>query len=72
MRAKTTEGLNAALRSLADAGRMASKSLDDLAVIVNRHREQWLCTSPGQWPDVYALLNRYVRTNLEPPFIINC
>lgn len=56
---------------LATAARFAAQQLNELVLVVEQHREEWLCTGRGQWPDEFTLLNRYVRTDLEPPFIIN-
>lgn len=46
-------------------------ALNEMTQVINKHREQWLCEGEGQWPDKFALLNRYVRTDYEPPFIFN-
>lgn len=46
-------------------------SLEGLAAVIERNRERWYCTSPGDWPDKFALLNRYVRTGIEPTYIFN-
>jgi hypothetical protein len=34
-------------------------------------RDKWHATVPGQWPDRYVLLNRFVRTGARPLFIFN-
>lgn len=60
-----------ACNSLAASTRFAVAQLKCLADVINEHREQWLCEGEGQWPDKFVLLNRYVRTDYEPPFIIN-
>lgn len=64
-------GLADAMRSLGEAAERAAKGFSVLLNVITEHREELLCTGPGQWPDKYTLLNRYVRTDLEPPFIIN-
>lgn len=46
-------------------------ALKEMSRVIAEHREAWLCGGEGQWPDRFALLNRYVRTDLEPPFIFN-
>lgn len=59
------------MNSFADIVRMTTDALNEMAQIVAEHREQWLCEGEGQWPDKFTLLNRYVRTDYEPPFIFN-
>lgn len=59
------------LNSLTQATHNAIKGLNELACVVEQHREQWLCEGEGQWPDKFSLLNRYVRADLEPPFLFN-
>lgn len=54
-----------------DAVDCAVRGLNELAEVVKQHREQWLCEGEGQWPDKFTLLNRYVRTDREPPFLFN-
>lgn len=59
------------MNRLAQVTGEAVQAFSQLAEIINQHREQWLCEGEGQWPDKFSLLNRYVRTDLEPPFIFN-
>jgi hypothetical protein len=60
-----------AVRQMACSAQRAVQGFSALADVITLHREQWLCEGEGQWPDKFTLLNRYVRTDLEPPFIIN-
>lgn len=60
-----------ALRQMAQSAERAARGFKMLGNVITEHREQWLCEGEGQWPDKFILLNRYVRTDLEPPFIIN-
>lgn len=53
------------------SARRARKSLSDLWNVIDKNREFRLVSGPGQWPDKFSLLNRYVRTGLEPPYILN-
>lgn len=64
-------GFSEAMRRMAASAEWAARGFRVLADIVAAHREQWLCEGEGQWPDKFSLLNRYVRTGLEPPFIVN-
>lgn len=48
----------------------AIKGLNSLAAIFE-DRDKWYAVHEGQWPDKFALLNRFIRTGLRPPFILN-
>lgn len=63
--------LNRALRNMAGHTKQTVKEFSKLSEIIRERREQWLCEGEGQWPDKFTLLNRYVRTDYEPPFILN-
>lgn len=56
---------------LSSAVASAVTAFQRMADFINKHREQWLCEGEGQWPDKFSLLNRYVRTDCEPPFIFS-
>ncbi len=63
--------ISLAFLNWADAIKSVTESLREIAEVIAGHREQWLCEGEGQWPDKFALLNRYVRTDHEPPYIFN-
>lgn len=48
----------------------AIKGLNALASVFE-DRDKWYAIYPGRWPDKFTLLNRFVRTGLRPPFILN-
>lgn len=47
------------------------KVLGEIGEQMRQHEEQWRCELPGQWPDRFTLLNRYVRTGIQAPYIFN-
>lgn len=63
--------ISVAMLDFGDAIKCVTDALSEMAQVIEEHREQWLCESQGQWPDKFALLNRYVRTDYAPPFIFN-
>lgn len=63
--------ISGALRRMSLSTEATTRVLHTLAHVVAVNREHWLCEGEGQWPDKFILLNRYVRTDLEPPFIFN-
>lgn len=64
-------GLGLAMLDWGEAIRCLTNALGEMTKVIEEHREQWLCEGEGEWPDKFALLNRYVRTDHEPPFILN-
>lgn len=60
-----------AFSRLGFASRRTALQFKRYGAFVQAHREEWLTTLPGQWPDKFTLLNRYVRSDLEPPYIFN-
>jgi hypothetical protein len=52
------------------ATREVIRQLDRLAKVFE-DRDKFHASYEGQWPDKFVLLNRFVRTGLRPPFIIN-
>jgi hypothetical protein len=67
----TTAETRVACGNLKQAVESATESLQGLARFINAHEEQWRVELTGQWPDEFALLNRYVRTEVKAPFIFN-
>lgn len=50
--------------------REVTASLAKLAKVFE-DRDKWFTVYEGQWPDKFVVLNRFVRTGLRPPFILN-
>lgn len=48
----------------------ATKALSELAQVFE-DRDSWHAVCEGEWPDKFTLLNRFVRTGVRPPFILN-
>lgn len=48
----------------------ATKSLARLAAVFE-DRDKFYVVCEGQWPDKFAVLNRFMRTGLRPPYIFN-
>lgn len=48
----------------------AIKQLNALTAVF-QDRDKFYAIHPGQWPDKFAVLNRFMRTGLRPPFILN-
>lgn len=48
----------------------AIKGFNALAAVF-KDRDKWYAIYPGQWPDKFTLLNRFMRTGLRPPFTLN-
>lgn len=34
-------------------------------------KDKFYAIYPGQWPDEFVVLNRFMRTGLRPPYILN-
>lgn len=64
-------GAAIAMLGWGEAIRCLTNALDEITKVIEEHRERWLCEGEGQWPDKFTILNRYVRTDYEPPFIFN-
>lgn len=48
----------------------STEALGKLAKVFE-DRDSWHAVCEGKWPDKYTLLNRFLRTGIRPPFIIN-
>lgn len=53
---------------LSTATMRATESIKMLGGIVQYLRPQWLLTMSGEWPDRFVILNRYLRTGVEPEY----
>lgn len=47
-----------------------NRALKSLATVFE-DRDKFYAACPGQWPDEFTVLNRFMRTGLRPPYIIN-
>ena len=47
---------------------VAAKLVTVTIPVVFKAATDWL-TQPGEWPDKFTLLNRYLRTGVKPPFL---
>lgn len=63
--------VNIAYAQFGQACARAAIALNVFGSFIHSKREEWITIYPGQWPDKFTLLNRYVRTGLQPPFIFN-
>lgn len=59
------------MERLAAQVRRTTEQIKELSVVIERNCEHWHCTLSGDWPDKFTLLNRYVRTGVEPEYIFN-
>ena len=64
--------IGVALESLARASRFATTQIKALDGVLRSFdtEENW-ATLPGEWPDNFTLLNRYLRTGVRPEFLFN-
>lgn len=53
-----------------DAVAQFQRSVDEFLQAFGEFSDWW-ATLEGKWPDRFVLLNRYLRTGQEPPFIFN-
>lgn len=58
---------SSALRSLGHSVERTTQALRQYAA---RLEPMW-AYMPGEWPDKFVLLNRYLRTGVKPPFLLN-
>lgn len=65
-----SEGLRGAAIAIEGLGRSAERVAN-----ATRHFNEILETKwaewPGEWPDEFVLLNRYLRTGVKPPYLVN-
>lgn len=60
-------GAAESMRQLNKAARQITKVFRDLT----DHLNPLWAALPGEWPDNFILLNRYLRTGVKPPFLFN-
>lgn len=54
------------LRSVTASCEYATVQLKQLGQVIDSLRPVWLVENGGDWPDAFTLLNRYLRTGIEP------
>jgi len=65
--ANSFRGVADALRSLGESTRLCAKGFDGWLAAT----EPLWAIMPGEWPDNFVLLNRYVRTGVKPGFLFS-
>lgn len=65
---QTLLSLKCTTDDLVTACKYAQEKLMELAEVLKKLREKWLPTAGGEWADKFVLLNRYLRTGVEPAY----